>query len=609
MEQDLLVGLGSILVLGISAGWIAWRLHLPSILLLLLVGLVAGPISGFLHPDELLGDLLFPVVSLSVAVILFEGGLSLNLRALKENGVTIWNMILVGALVTWVVAAIGAYFLLGFDLGLSLLIGAILIVTGPTVIIPMLLYIRPRGRVGPIAKWEGIVNDPIGAIIAVLVFETLMIGLGQGAARSAILGLINALLFGSLCGAGGALLIVVLLKRFWLPDLLQEPVTLMVCIGAFMASNGLQEESGLLAVTIMGVVLANQRWVSVQHIIEFKERLRVLLISGLFVLLAARLKMSDLAQIDLGSVLFLLLLIVVARPLAVALSTVGSGLDRSERTFLAWMAPRGIVAAAVSSVFALRLAEHGYPGAERLMPEVFFVIIGTVVIYGLSSAPLARRLGLADSTPQGLLIVSGHAWAREIGLVVKRQGFDVMLVDTNWSNVSAARMAGLDAYHANIVSGQVDDFIALHSIGRLLALTPNDEANSLAALRFAEVLGRSSVYQLAPKGAAKLKRSAAQLTHLRGRLLFGLSHNFEQISQLCASGGQIKSVNLTKKFDYRSFKELYGDQAIPLFLITEDKKLLPFSVDQELRPEPGQKLIAMVREPENSGKIKTTACS
>lgn len=598
-----MIGLGSILVLGITAQWLAWRLHLPSILLLLIAGFLAGPITGFLDPDALLGDLLFPVVSLSVAIILFEGGLSLNIRELKEHGVTIGNLITIGALVTWAVGTGAAYLLLGLDFGLSLLLGAVLIVTGPTVVIPLLLYIRPIGRVGSIAKWEGIVNDPIGAILAVLVFEILVHGLGQGYTGLALLGLAKALFFGAAIGVSGALIVAFFLKRFWLPDLLQEPVTLMIAIGCFVTSNLLQTESGLLATTVMGIALANQKWVSVKHIIEFKERLRVLLISGLFVLLAARMQTEDLSGIGWRSIAFLAVLILIARPLMVALSTIRSKLDWRERVFLAWLAPRGIVAAAISSLFALHLSEQGYPLAERLMPETFFVIIGTVVIYGLTAAPLARRLRLADSTPQGLLLVSAHKWAREIAQAVRKQGFDVILVDTNRHNVTDAKMDGLVAYNENIVtSPQVMDQVAMHSIGRLLALTPNDEANSLAALRLAEVFGRSKVYQLSPKGLVHEAKAFESATHLRGRFLFDKEATFDFLSLKCKEAGKVKVIGLTEKFTFRSFRELYGDAAVPLFLITEDRELIPFTTDAVLAPEPGHKLVALADSKEDYKK-------
>jgi len=280
------------------------------------------------------------------------------------------------------------------------------------------------------------------------------------------------------------------------------------------------------------------------------------------------------------------------RPAAVMLSTIGARLRRRERLFLAWMAPRGIVAAAVSSVFGLYLSQHGFPGADRLVPEVFFVIIVTVVVYGLTGAPLARSLKLSNPTPQGLLFVSAHKWAREIAKAVKKEGFEVMLVDTNWNNVSAAKMEGLAAYNGNIISPTILENVAMHSVGRLLAMTPNDEANSLATLRFTEVVGRSQVFQLPPKGVGK---NSMPIKHLRGRLLFGREYNFDFFTQQCEVLGRIKTVNLTQKFNFAAYQNHYKT-AVPLFVITKERTLIPFTTDVRLQPEPGDRLIALVSE-------------
>jgi NhaP-type Na+/H+ or K+/H+ antiporter len=381
LAEELLLGIGIIIVLGITAQWLAWRFRLPSILLLLLFGFLAGPVTHLLDPEELLGELLFPFVSVSVAIILFEGGLSLRRSEIKTTGHVIRNLVTVGAAVTWVIAAGGALLILGFDLPLALLFGAILVVTGPTVIIPLLKHVRPAAQISSIAKWEGIVNDPIGAILAVLVFEAIVaIGIQQ-AALTVAFSLLETLLIGVTLGTAGAFGLAQLIKRYWIPDYLQNGVTLMVVIAAFVVSNMIQKESGLLTVTLLGIILTNQKGVNIKPIIEFKENLGVLLLSALFIILAASLNLEALAQIGIRSIAFLLVLIFLARPAAVILSTVNSGLSWNEKIFLAWMAPRGIVAAAVTSVFAFELVEEaGYQEAELMVAEIFLVIVGTVTI-------------------------------------------------------------------------------------------------------------------------------------------------------------------------------------------------------------------------------------
>ena len=594
------MGLASILVLGVCAQWLAWRFRLPSILLLLLFGFAAGPVTGFLDPDALLGDLLVPVVALSVAVILFEGGLSLRVAELPKVGRVVRRLISLGVLVTWLLGAAAAYLILGLDPGLAVLLGAILVVTGPTVIGPLLRLVRPTGPVGAALKWEGILIDPIGAVLAVLVFEAILAGGFREATAAAAAGLVKTALAGSAVGLLGAGAMVLLLKRYWIPDPLQNPVTLMLVVAAFAASNALQAESGLLAVTVMGVALANQKAVTVKHIIAFKENLRVLLISSLFILLAARLRVQDVTGFGMESLAFLGVLMLVARPAAVALSALGSPLNRRERLFLAWMAPRGIVAAAVSSVFALRLAEAGYPGAQRLVPLTFMVIVATVAVYGLTAVPVARWLRVAKPNPQGVLMVGAHAWARAMARALREAGYPVLLVDANWANVSAARMEGLPVFYGNILSETIPQELDLDGIGRLLALTSNDEVNSLAALHFVELFGRGEVYQLAPASETDRGREGVS-RHLRGRVLFGPQVTHTELSTRFAAGAFVKKTALTPEFDYKAFRERYGGKALPLFLIRETGELEVFAADNPPSPVPGQTLIACVPPPPGAG--------
>ncbi|HEX8199719.1 MAG TPA: cation:proton antiporter, partial [Isosphaeraceae bacterium] len=435
MTENLPVQLASIVVLGVGAQWLAWRLKLPAILLLLLAGFLAGPAlewAGYrrlVDPDRLLGDLLLPVVSLSVAVILFEGGLSLNLAELVHSGGVIRNLVTLGAAVTWGVATVAARVVLGLTWPLATLLGAILVVTGPTVIGPLLRHVKPTGRTGPILRWEGIVIDPIGAMLAVLVFEAIPQPKLPSVLAVLLAGSLKTVLIGGGIGLAGALAVVLFLRRYWIPDFLQNPVTLMTVVAAFTASNALRPESGLFAVTAMGIILANQGHVTVKPIAEFKESLTILLVSALFIVLASRLTIGQIASVGPRSVLFTLVLMLVARPAAVAVSTIGSGLSWGERAFLAAMAPRGIVAASVAAVFALRLRASGVEGADRLVPATFAVIVGTVGVYGLAATRVARRLGLSPSHP-GFLIAGANPVARAIGEALRAEGLPLLLVDT-----------------------------------------------------------------------------------------------------------------------------------------------------------------------------------
>ena len=452
VTENLLLGLAAIVICGIGAYWIAWRLHLPSILLLLIVGFIVGPVTNFLDPDLIFNHLLFPIISFSVAVILFEGGLNLHLVELREAGRVIRNLVTLGVLGTWLLITAAAFFIFKIGFPLATLLGAILVVTGPTVIIPLLRHIRPTGPVGPIIKWEGMVNDPIGAILAVLVFEAILSVGFHEATTLAITGVVKTLFVSIIIGLLSAQLLLLLLRRHWIPDFLQNPLSLMMVIGAFTLSDLFQSESGLLTVTLMGLMLANQKKVSVKHIIEFKESLRVLLISSLFIILAARMSMENLEFLNFQSFLFVGVIVLVIRPLVVFLCTLKTKLHWKEKLFLAWMAPRGIVAAAVASLFSIELINVGYPGAEYLVPITFLVIISTVAIYGLTSSPLARLLGLATPNPQGTLLIGAHVWSRALAKVLKEEGYPVLLVDTNRENIASARRTNLSAFYASIFS-------------------------------------------------------------------------------------------------------------------------------------------------------------
>ncbi len=598
MSEHILIGFASIIVLGFVAQWLAWRFHFPSVLLLLLFGFIAGPVTGFLKPDALLGDLLFPTVSVSVAIILFEGGLSLKLSELQHVGRAVRNLVSIGVLVTWVLSTVAAYLILGFELALALLFGAILVVTGPTVIIPLLRHIRPTGRVGPVTKWEGIVNDPIGAVLAVLVFEAILAGSLQAGTGQAVLGLVETILIGTLLGLPLAFLMGVLMRRHWIPGFLQNGTLLMAVVAAFAISNLIHPESGLLTVTVMGIVLANQKGVMIRHIVEFKENLRVLLISALFIILTARLELDQLLHLNWRSVLFLIVLILLIRPASVLLSTLKSELSWPEKLFLSWMAPRGIVAAAVASIFALELAEKaGYVEAEYMVPEMFLIIAGTVTIYSLTAARVGCWLGVAQPNPQGILIVGAHPWARALGTILQQEGHRVLLVDTNRGNIRAARLDGLPTFYASILSEYIEDEIDIGGLGRLLALTPNDEVNSLAAINFIDTFDRTEVYQLAPRRVDKRRKETVS-PPLRGRIAFAPHATYTYLTEQFESGAVIKKTDLTEKFTFNDFQAHYKDRALPLFLLDEDRNLIILTADNSVTPRQEQSLISVVRPSE-----------
>jgi NhaP-type Na+/H+ or K+/H+ antiporter len=576
MSEQIVLQLAGVLILGVGIQWVAWRARFPAILLLLGAGLALGPGSALLvrmgwmdhillEPDELFGELLLPAVSLAVALVLFEGGMTLNLREHRAASGVIWALVTVGGTITFLVAGGAAYLLLGLTWKLSVLLAAILVVTGPTVIGPLLRHVRPTGKVGPILKWEGIIIDPIGAMTAIVVFEALVTK--QVAAVPMLRSAAVIVLVGTGCGALAAGTIVLFFRRQWVPDFLQNSFVLVVVLLAFAGANIIRHESGLFAATMMGLILGNQRRAHIHHVREFKETLTVLLVSGLFIVLGARLTLEQLGMIPWWRVLmFVTVLILIARPLAVLASTLFSGLQWNERAFLAGVAPRGIVAAAVSSVFALRMRAEGFAEAGMLVPLTFATIIGSVTIYGLGARPLSRLLGLSGRGSQGVLIAGAGLFARMLATALAEEGQAVLLVDTNLENIAAARLQGLRVMPGSVISRFVMEEVQLSDLGRFVALTPNDELNALAAMQYQRTFSRQDVFQLAP-GAKPSARQEKIAGDLRGRLLFSPETTYALLARAAEAGWSIRKTPLTATFALHEFLKTKGE-AVPLFVKT-----------------------------------------
>lgn len=577
-----------VLALGMLAQWMAWRYRFPSIALLLGFGFVVGPIGNIVDPDVMLGKLLVPLVSLSVALILFEGGLNLKFSEIKNVRGVVRNLITSGALVTWILSSAAAYFFLGLNFSLSALFGSILIVTGPTVIQPLLRHIKPAPRMASILKWEGITIDPVGAILAVLVYEAILAGEFQSATYLVVTNFFYIALAGAACGITGAAALYRLMKYRLLPEYLHNPVTLSMVVATFTISNYFKGESGLLAVTLAGILLANQRAVDVKRILAFKEDLRVLLLSVLFIVLAARLKFSDFDHFNSGCLYFLAFLILVIRPLCVYVSTIGSGLDYREKIFLSFMAPRGIVAASVASIFAMNLAASGEKNAELLVPLTFMVIIGTVIFYSVFSPLAASWLKLSNPVRAGVLIAGAQEVERKIASALAGCGARVMLIDSNPHNVGEALKEGLRAFRGSVIAEEILEEIDLNEFGCFLALTSNDDVNSLAVLRFSEIFDRDECYQLPRHDEDSVSKA------LCGRFLFGSGLDYYRISEFISSNATVEVSGSGVEAAGGSGRPSPGGKVFPLFAVGEGGNVEAFTAEGDLRPAPGSKVVSLV---------------
>lgn len=589
MHEELIAIITLVLVLGISAQWISWWLKLPSILFLLLIGIISGPVTGLLNPDEIFGNLLFPMVSMGVAVVLFEGALTLRFRDISGHGTVVSNLVSWGAVLNWLLITAGTWYFTDLTWLVSLLFGALVVVTGPTVIVPLLRSVRPTPNVGNILRWEGILIDPIGALLAVLVFEYI----AADVKGNSLWVFIHEISVGVISGAVTALALAALLRRHLIPEYLHNVVTLALVLATFSIANHFAPESGLLAVTVMGVWLANSKNLDMENILTFKESLSTLIVSILFIALAARVNLETIFSIGWISV-GIIAAIIFARHIVVWLTTLKSELTWQEKALIAWVAPRGIVAAAVASLFAIKLGDLGYAQADLLSALTFMVIIVTVLLNSFTSKWMARRLGVMEEEPRGILIVGANAVARAIALALDEKGYRVKVTDTSWSECQAARMEGLDTYYGNPVSAHADLHLDLIGIGRLFAMSRRPALNTLACLKFRNEFGHKRTFTL--RTSAEKDDFDKNRVHDRYNAprLFDESVTLEKLSSLIAQGAEIKSTLFTDEFGWDEYHETNGKDAIPLFTIDSQKKLRAFTDDYQPEIIPGTTLIGLL---------------
>jgi hypothetical protein len=431
--------------------------------------------------------------------------------------------------------------------------------------------------------------DPIGALLAVLLFQAVVSDASSDSLQ--VFGL--TVVTGFLAGVGAALLLARLLRRHFIPEYLQVYGTLAFLLIAFTGANAVMHESGLLAATVMGMVLANQRDLHIEDILDFKEHLSTLIISALFVLLAARLDPHIPLPMLLAGLGVLLVAQLVARPIAVLAATVGSTLDWRERALLAWIAPRGIVAAAVSALFALRLQELGEAGAGLLVPLTFLMIIGTVLLQSATAAPLARWLGVADPEASGVLIVGSGAFARALAKALVEQKLPALVADDDWSGIRAARMAGLRTFYGNPVSEFADRQLDLVGIGNLFAMSARRELNTLACVRYRSEFGAGHVFYLrnvAPGAGPDAEFAQA----LSAPKLFDEDATLGELEERFASGWRIKTTRLSEDFGLEQFRAQHGENALLLLGLNENGRLRVAASGRELRPGAGWALVALV---------------
>ena len=600
--MDTALLLSGVLALGMGAQWLAWYLKQPSILFLLLIGILIGPVLGYFQPDEVLGNLLFPFISLGVAIILFEGSLTLEFHEIKQHGRMVQNLVSIGVVITIAVISLTAYLLFDMDPKVALLFGALVCVTGPTVIAPLLRSVSPKKNISNILKWEGIIIDPIGAIAVVLVYEYII----SGGHSNSLLLFGQIVLLAGVLGMAGAAMLAFLIKRYWIPEYLRNVFTLAYVLLLFSLSNHIEHESGLLTVTVLGVALANWKGFPCDHILEFNESLTVLLISMLFIVLAARMDLASLAAVGMSGVILLLVAMFVARPLAVWASAVGTNLKTNEKLMISWVGPRGIVAAAISSLFAIRLQDQDLQGVELLVPLVFVIIIGTVLIQGLGAKMVGTLLKVREPANNGVLIVGANPVARMIANVIKGQGYEVVVADASYTKIAKARMEGLRTYYGNPVSDHAERHMDLIGIGHLFAMSTDRELNTLSEVYFRHEFGERNVYRLLQADEKARPERQRNQQSMASKWLFGADVTYGQLASMVSKKARVKVTNLTETYGYQQFLQ-DNKSAVPLFAIDKNGTMKVVNSLFMLSAQSGFKVVALVAEegtgakPENGG--------
>ena len=570
--------LAGIIILGILAQWFAWKFKIPAILPLILIGLLVGPIAAeFLSEDGTKwiepiwnekeglfpGESLFYFVSLAISIILFEGGLTLKMSEIKNVGPVITKLITLGSLVTFFGAGIAAHFVFDLNWRISYLFSALIIVTGPTVITPILRNIPLKKDVSTVLKWEGILIDPIGALVAVLVFEFISVEAGGEFTKTALVEFGKIVLFGATFGFTFAHALNFIINKKWVPHYLLNVFALAAVLGVFVLSDSFAHESGLLAVVVMGMVLGNSNSAYLKELLYFKESLSILLISILFILLAANINIDDLLLIyNWKTAVLFAIVVFIIRPIGVFLSTRGSSLKFNEKLFISWVGPRGIVAAGIASLFGLKLTKNGISGAEYITPLVFMIVLGTVLLNATTARLFAKIVGVFLKKSEGILILGASEVSRLIGKYLKDNDRHVVLIDSNQTNIRLSQELGLEALNTDIYSETLGDNIELNDIGYLMALTGSANINQYAIDKFGKQFGENGSFRLI---------TADELNDVDNNPnegLFSYTDDFIILTEVTRKYPEIHEIEINDGGHYDRLIEAMNkeDDTIPLFI-------------------------------------------
>lgn len=573
---------------------------MPAIVIMSVAGLLVGPIFGLINPQESMGDLFGPIITFAVAIILFEGSLNLDFKEIKEFSKPIGRIVTIGAFIAWIAGSLAAHYLAGLSFAVAFIIGGLFIVTGPTVILPLLRQAKLKPRPAAILKWEGIVVDPFGALLAVFAFEFIKF-LNSEVTLKALLLFFAASVFAVLIGWVAARIIGNAFERGSIPEFLKAPILFVVVISVFVLSDEIMHETGLLAVTAMGITMANMHLTTLHDVRQFKENISVLLVSGIFVMLTASLDPHILIEIFKPNIiLYVLAMLFIVRPLSIWLSTIGTDMSIREKILVGWIAPRGIVALTVSGYFATILLDSGYKDAEILTALTFALVFFTVVVHGFSIGFIAKKLNLTTTDESGVLIVSGTRFAAELAKSVKDTGNEVLLIDQSWAGLSHARKLGLSSYVGDILSEQIEYHLDLTPYRYMLAMTKRDTYNAHICADFAPDLGHEHLFQT----AFHVGKDVDSFNITGGQKLFSPAISIYDLDERMNAGHVIRKTTITKQYSYTQYLRERDDKSILLFILRVDGTIEFFTSEVELRAVAGDIIVALTSPAKTIERVK-----
>ncbi|MGK0545696.1 cation:proton antiporter [Halomonas cupida] len=588
-----------IAALGIGAQWLAWRWKVPAIVLLLLSGVLIGPVSGVLDPHAVFGDLLEPLVAVAVAMILFEGGLTLNLTRLRGAELAVKRLVFLGGPLVWGLATLSGHYIGGLSWASASVLGGILIVTGPTVIIPLLRQASLKRRPGEILRWEAILNDPVGALAAVLAFEITIVMYSSHDLSVTLGHMLLGIVVATAVGLATAWGLIRAIKAGQIPEFLKVPVMIFLVMATYTLPNALLHESGLLAVTVMGVVIGNSSLSSLDEIRRFKENITVLLVSGVFILLAAQVDLGTLATLSMREYVFVAVVLLLVRPVAVFLALIRVDLPFSEKLIVGWIGPRGVVAVAIAGLFGARLSDVGVEDAALLSPLAFAIVAVTVLLHGFSLQPLARRLKLQSTDTKGLLIVGANPFTAALAEAIQAQGRPVLIADRNYNHLRQVRGRDIPTYYGEVLTEEAELTLELNRFDSMVALTDNDDYNALLCMHYAPEFGHHRVYRFAPGGGV----GGDQLEQTLGGRFFAKELDYEEANSRIRQGWCVRLTRLSDSYSFDDYRRDNPDARV-ISAYAEDGDVRVMHKDESFDADTGETLLALVPDDTHEDKAQ-----